>query len=117
MRAAVLAFVLGLALAVSARAAPLAPNSLSPVLYLPNQQWVPLSNGPSSLAPVEAPPPIELVAQDCGWGWHRVHWQDRWGYWHWGHCVPYGHVHHWRGTRLEHPCADWRGPSGGWGNP
>jgi hypothetical protein len=20
--------------------------------------------------------------------WHRGHWRDRWGYWHWGECVP-----------------------------
>ena len=20
--------------------------------------------------------------------WHREHWRDRWGYWHWGECVP-----------------------------
>jgi hypothetical protein len=25
---------------------------------------------------------IELVRQGCGWGWHRSHWRDRWGYWH-----------------------------------
>jgi hypothetical protein len=35
-----------------------------------------------------AAPLIELVAQGCGWGWHRAHWRDRWGYWHWGHCEP-----------------------------
>jgi len=34
--------------------------------------------------------PIEQVAQGCGWGWHRHHWRDRWGYWHSGHCVPNG---------------------------
>jgi predicted membrane channel-forming protein YqfA (hemolysin III family) len=28
------------------------------------------------------------VAGGCGYGWHRRHWQDRWGYWHWGRCVP-----------------------------
>jgi hypothetical protein len=33
-------------------------------------------------------PPIELVRQGCGWGWHRGHWRDRWGYWHWGRCYP-----------------------------
>jgi hypothetical protein len=32
-------------------------------------------------------PPIEQVAQGCGWGWHRHHWRDRWGYWHGGRCV------------------------------
>ena len=40
--------------------------------------------------PVElgAKPSVELVAQGCGWGWHRVNWRDRGGYWHWGRCVP-----------------------------
>jgi hypothetical protein len=95
MRASILAFVGGLALAASAQAVPLAPN-------------------PGSIELVVAPP-VELVA-GCGWGWHRVHWQDQWGYWHW-HCVPIGHVHHWHGGRFEHPYEDWRGPSGGWGNP
>jgi len=35
-----------------------------------------------------AAPPIELVRQGCGWGWHRGGWRDRWGYWHWGRCYP-----------------------------
>jgi hypothetical protein len=92
MRALILALVGGLALAISAKAAPLAPDAASIEL--------------------RAGPPFELVDQGCGWGWHRVHWQDHWGYWHW-HCVPY---HHGR-TRLEHPYEAWRGPTGGWGNP
>jgi hypothetical protein len=69
MRTIVIAFVCGTALAAtSAQAAPV----------------------PAKVPPVErgAMPPIELVAQGCGWGWHRAHWRDRWGYWHWGHCVP-----------------------------
>jgi hypothetical protein len=36
----------------------------------------------------EAAPPIKLVAEGCGWGWHRHHWIARWGHWHLGHCVP-----------------------------
>ena len=71
MRAVVSAFV-GLAAlaAVSARAAPITM--------------------PAKPLHIEAgtTPPIELVRQGCGWGWHRAHWRDRWGYWHWGHCVP-----------------------------
>jgi hypothetical protein len=35
---------------------------------------------PAKIPP--ATPAIELVAQGCGWGWHRHHWRDRWGYWH-----------------------------------
>jgi hypothetical protein len=96
MRALILAFALGLALAASAHAALLAPK-------------------PTGIE-LGAAPPIELVDHGCGWGWHRVHWQDPWGYWHW-HCVPHGHVYHGHGTRLEHPYSEWRGPSGGWGNP
>ena len=33
-------------------------------------------------------PPIEHVAEGCGPGWHRHHWRDYWGRWHWGRCVP-----------------------------
>jgi hypothetical protein len=61
--AAILAFAGGLALAVSAQAAPLALT-------------------PSTLE-LRAGPPIELVDEGCGWGWHRRQWQDRWGNWHW----------------------------------
>ena len=32
-------------------------------------------------------PPIELVAEGCGYGYRRTLWQDEWGYWHWGRCV------------------------------
>ena len=84
------AFVLGLALTASAQAAPLSPKLLNPVIYLPNQEWVPLSEAPSSQAPVHVASPIELVAGGCGWGWHRHQWRDRWGNRHWGRCVPTG---------------------------
>jgi hypothetical protein len=97
MRALILAFVGGIAFAASAPAAPFALNRAS--------------------IEFDAGSPVELVAGGCGWGWHHVHWQDHWGHWHW-HCVPYVHVyHHWHGTRLEHPYADWRAPTGGFGNP
>jgi hypothetical protein len=33
-------------------------------------------------------PLVELVAQGCSLGWHRGHWQDPSGDWHWGHCFP-----------------------------
>jgi hypothetical protein len=95
MRVLILAIGVGLALAASAQAAPLALNR-------------------ASIEPGAATQ-VQLVDHACGWGWHRVHWQDHWGYWHW-HCVPYSHAHHGR-TNLEHPYADWRGPTGGWGNP
>jgi len=35
-------------------------------------------------------PSLELVRDGCGRGWHRHHWRDQWGYWHWGRCVPNG---------------------------
>jgi hypothetical protein len=41
---------------------------------------VPASLG---LAPV-----VELVAQGCSLGWHRGHWHDPSGEWHWGPCFP-----------------------------
>jgi hypothetical protein len=90
MRALKVALVSGVALAaVSAHAFPLAPSPPSgPVIYLANQEWAPLPNDPSSQVSVDAAPPIQLVAEGCGWGWHRHHWQDRWGNRHWGHCVP-----------------------------
>jgi hypothetical protein len=116
MRSLILAFAIGLILAASVQAAPIAPKALDPAAYLLDQEWAPLSNDLPSLSLVD-PPPVELVSGRCGWGWHHVHWQDHWGHWHW-HCVPYVHVYHqWHGTRLEHPYADWRGPNGGWGNP
>jgi hypothetical protein len=31
-------------------------------------------------------PVVELVAQGCNLGWHRGHWQDQSGQWHWSHC-------------------------------
>jgi len=95
IRAVILAIVGGLAVAAPAQAAPLVPKP----------ERIELGTAR----------PIELVDHGCALGWSRVHWQDHWGYWHW-HCVPNGHVHHGR-TNLEHPYADWRGPTGGWGNP
>ena len=77
MRTLILAIAVWLALAVSTQAAPLAPIR-------------------ASVEPGAAPP-VELVAGGCGWGWHRRHWQDRQGNWHWGGCL------------LDN------GPSGAWG--
>lgn len=44
------------------------------------RQAMPASLG---LAPV-----VELVAQGCSLGWHRGHWQDPSGEWHWSPCFP-----------------------------
>jgi hypothetical protein len=37
--------------------------------------------------------PLDLVAQSCGHNWLRTRSRDHWGYWHWGHCIPYGRDH------------------------
>lgn len=92
MRALIVAFAGHLAFMATVEAAPLAP----------------------ALGSTE--PPVELVDHACGWGLHRVHWQDHRGYWHW-HCVSYEHGYHGHGTRLEHPYSNWREPTGGFGNP
>jgi hypothetical protein len=80
-------------------------------------QAAPLPPVKATPAELGAAPPIELVEDGCGHGWHRHHWRDQWGYWHWGHCVPSGGPYHGWGAGWAHPHADWRGPSGGWGNP
>jgi hypothetical protein len=94
LRAMIVAFVGGVVLAaISAQAAPLLPNA--------------------SATELDTAPFVELVAHDCGHGWHRQHWRDHLGHWHWGQCVPYVGGR----TRLEHPYENWRGPTGGFGNP
>ena len=45
-------------------------------------QAAPLAPARSTTVELSVAPPIELVRQGCGWGWHRGHWRDRWGYWH-----------------------------------
>jgi hypothetical protein len=45
----------------------------------------PAKAGPTELA---VSPPVELTAQGCGYAYRRTRWQDQWGYWHWGRCVP-----------------------------
>ena len=56
MRALILALAVGLALAASAQAAPLAHQ-------------------PAAIEP-DVARPIELIDHACGWGLHRVHWQE-----------------------------------------
>ena len=45
---------------------------------------------PAKAVPTEVTvsPPIELAAEGCGYGQRRTRWQDQWGYWRWGRCVP-----------------------------
>jgi hypothetical protein len=40
------------------------------------------------LASLGLAPVLELVTQGCSAGWHRGHWQDSSGEWHWGDCFP-----------------------------
>ena len=63
MRALILTFALGLALAASAQAIPVWRNTAGIEL---------------GTAPL-----IELVRDGCGRGWHRDHWRDQWSDWHW----------------------------------
>jgi hypothetical protein len=99
MRATIVAFLSGLALAAAAvHAAPQPP-------------------GEAPAAELGAAAPIEPASDGCGHGWHRPRWRDYWGYWHWGHCVPNGGPHDGWSAGWNHPYSDWRGPSGGWGNP
>jgi hypothetical protein len=101
MRALILAFVVGLALAASAQAAPVAPD-------------------PASIE-LGAAPHVELVRDGCGRGWHRTRWRDQWGYWQWSDCVPNegGYGYEGRGAGWYYPYPDWRAvlPRWGWGNP
>jgi hypothetical protein len=90
MRTVILAFALGLALAASAQAAPLA----------------------SQPAKIEfgAAPPVELVRDGCGRGSHRTHWRDQWGHWQWGDCVPNeGRPYGGYGAGWYNPYPVWRG--------
>ena len=105
MRPFIVACVGGLTLVTSVQAAPLAPN-------------------PASIE-LGAAPPVELVRDDCGRGWHRTRWRDQWGNWRWGDCVPneggygpgYGYGYDGRGAGLYVPFPDLRGvlPRWGWG--
>jgi hypothetical protein len=58
------------------------------VLAAVSVQAAPLPLAKATLVELGTAPPIELVRQGSGWGGHRGHWRDRWGYWHWGRCVP-----------------------------
>jgi hypothetical protein len=102
MRAVILAVVCGLALAAT-------PLQAAPV--------------PIKATPVElgAAPPLDLVRDGCGRGWHRHHWCDQWGYWRWGDCIPDGGPHGGYGAGSYYPPPVWRtapAPWGwGWGYP
>ena len=45
---------------------------------------------PAKAIPAElgADPRTELVRDGCGYAYYRTQWQDGWGLWHWGRCVP-----------------------------
>ena len=83
MRGLILAFAGGLALAASAQAAPLARN-------------------PASIE-LSGAPPVELVRDGCGRGWHRSRWRDQWGDRRWGYCIPNGGPHDAWSAGWNHP--------------
>ena len=76
----------------------------------------PLSPAKSPAVELSTAPPIELVRDDCGHGWHRTGWRDYWGYWHWGDCVPNGNPHAGWDARWGYLYPGWPGPNEGWNN-
>jgi len=99
MRGLTLVLAGGLTLMTSAQGAPFAPNLTA--------------------IEVGATPPLELVRDGCGRGWHRTRWRDQWGNWQWGHCIPNGGSHDAWSAGWNYPSSDWRAvlPRWGWGNP
>jgi hypothetical protein len=72
MRAGIVAFVSGVALAaVSAQAAPLAPTPLAPVTYIPIQEWAPLPNDPPSFSGTFDPNSVPIPAGPRGYAMRR----------------------------------------------
>jgi hypothetical protein len=51
-------------------------------------QAIPLPTTKAGPAELAVSPPVLLAAHGCGYGYQRSRWQDHWGYWHWGRCVP-----------------------------
>jgi hypothetical protein len=51
-------------------------------------QAAPLPPAKFPAAELTTAPSLELVRDGCGPGWHRHHWRDYWGRWHWGQRVP-----------------------------
>jgi hypothetical protein len=58
------------------------------VLSAVSVQAAPLAMAKAGVGDPGIAPPVELVRNGCGHGWHRHHWRGQWGYWHWGRCVP-----------------------------
>jgi hypothetical protein len=96
MRAVILAIVCGLALAATMVQA-------MPVLTK------------ATPAELRTAPSLELVRDGCGRGWHRHHWRDQWGYWHWGDCVPNEGRPYGYGAGTYYPPPVWRGAPAPWG--
>jgi hypothetical protein len=57
-------------------------------LFAASVQAAPLPPANAVPAELTISPPIEPAAQGCGYGQRRTRWQDQWGNWHWGRCVP-----------------------------
>ena len=60
----------------------------SVVLAATSVQAAPVVPAKGAEARPNGAPPIELVRDGCGYGYYRTQWQDGWGNWHWGRCVP-----------------------------
>ena len=88
------------------------------VLTAVSVQAAPLAPAKASVGDPGIAPPIERVRDGCGHGWHRHHWRDQWGYWHWGDCIPDGDPPGGWGMGWYYPYPDWRDARPwGWRNP
>ena len=58
------------------------------ILAANSAEAAPLASPRTTLAELAAASPIDLIRDGCGYGYYRTRWQDGWGYWHWGRCVP-----------------------------
>jgi hypothetical protein len=71
---------------------------LAPVVGVMTIAAISAQAAPLTPSKAAAPPAMEPARDDCGHGWHCMGWCDRWGYWHWGNCVPNGNPHAGWGT-------------------
>jgi hypothetical protein len=71
--------------------------------------------------PGSRPHPAPGHAAQWAGGWHRPGWQPNRQYGGWTPYAGWGRPVYWvsgpSGGAFDYPFADWRGPTGGWGNP
>ena len=58
------------------------------VLAAVSARATPVAETQGTEAELGARPPIEFVAHGWPLGQRRTQWQDQWGRWHWGRCIP-----------------------------